>query len=201
MYWLDFGNVPIKEGRNMAAILKNLKIALSSLILIRFTPFFPQNARNVNRNKQRASDVWDLIQYGRNKAAILKNLKIALSSLILVRFTHFFRQNADNLKGKKCRTSHLWNLTRSREIAILISLGLFLHMIIKLQSRFPARSYKSEVLHLFPLRFRAFWWKNGVNRINIKEDRAILRFFKMAAIFGPSCIRFFFKLIGAKILT
>ena len=55
-------------------------------------------------------------------------------------------------------------------------------------SQYLARSHKSEVLHLFPLGFQAFWRKNGVNRTNIKEDRAILSFFKMAAIFRPSLI-------------
>jgi hypothetical protein len=57
-------------------------------------------------------------------------------------------------------------------------------------SRDLARFHRCEVLHLFYLKFWAFWQKNGANRTNIKEDRAILRFFKMAAIFRPSCIRF-----------
>ena len=37
----------MQDGRNMAAILKNLKIALTSLILVRFTPFFHQNAQKL----------------------------------------------------------------------------------------------------------------------------------------------------------
>ena len=40
------------------------------------------------------------------------------------------------------------------------------------------RFHNSKVLCLFLLRFWAFWRKNRVNRTNIKEDRAILRFFQ-----------------------
>ena len=40
-----------------------------------------------------------------------------------------------------------------------------------------------------------------MNRTNIKEVRAILRFFKMAATFQPSCIEFVSKWIGAKIFN
>ncbi len=40
-------------------------------------------------------------------------------------------------------------------------------------SRDLARFHKSEVLPFFPLRFWPFWWKNGANRTNIKEDGAI----------------------------
>ena len=55
-------------------------------------------------------------------------------------------------------------------------------------SRDLVRFHNSEVLRLSPLRFQAFWQKNEVNRTNIKDHRAILRFFKMAAIFQPSLI-------------
>ena len=53
---IDFGKILIQDGRNMDAILKNLKIALSSLILVRFASFFRQNAQNVKGKKSRTSN-------------------------------------------------------------------------------------------------------------------------------------------------
>ena len=51
----------MQDGRNMAAILKYLKIARSSLILVRFAPFFRQNFQNLKRNKGRNSDLRNLV--------------------------------------------------------------------------------------------------------------------------------------------
>ena len=50
----------------MAAILKKLKIALSSLILVRFTPFFRQNARNLIGNICRTSEICEISRENEN---------------------------------------------------------------------------------------------------------------------------------------
>ena len=73
-------------------------------------------------------------------------------------------------------------IVRDKEIAISPDLVLSWDL---------ARFHKCEVLSLFPLRFRAFWQKNGVNRNNIKEDRAILRFSRWLPYFGHLASDFF----------
>ena len=43
---IDFEKFAIQDGRTMAAILKNTKTAVTSLIMLRFSPFFFDNIQN-----------------------------------------------------------------------------------------------------------------------------------------------------------
>ena len=105
-----------------------------------------------------------------------------------------------------CRLNHIKGMSYIHKLLVIIlkgkTVGILMECwwsaIMKSQSckisffsRDLARFHKPKVQPLFPFTFWAFWRKNGANRTNIKEGRAILRFFKMAAIFQPSCIRIF----------
>ncbi len=104
----------------------------------------------------------------------------------------------NHMKGMSYIHQLLLNILKGKTVGILME--CWWSSITKSRSRKMSfsreisrdfrRFHKCEVLHLFYLKFWAFWQRNGANRTNIKEDRAILRFFKMAATFRPSCIRF-----------
>ena len=54
---IDFERILIQDGCTMAAILKYLKIALTSLIVVRFSPFFFEVIQNFETNKSYISDL------------------------------------------------------------------------------------------------------------------------------------------------
>ena len=134
---IDFEKNLMQDGRNMAAILKNLKISLSSLIMVRFAPFFRQNAQIIKRIKGRTSDLWNLAR-SREKTRSrfcnrFKNLQIPLSSLILVRFAPFFRQNAQNwreinLEPQICEISRDLAKKRDRDFGFVLKTLKYLYL-------------------------------------------------------------------------